>query len=507
MILANKKRISLIIVSIVIILAMTLGIFIGSVQEQTTQAAVISNADTISTDLLLPTRVDTNVGGKVFNTLALQELYAKLAGADADFNAVADNAREKKGDYSNETVISIHSGMDSRDIRDVNGKNIIVKIDGKEWIVAALTTKDLSENSDIIITLLLKDVEYNSKWGDWVPSNTTDFSADYPASMYSTSYIRAGLLNGGAQYTTNGSNLDDFTDTSIYGSSGYPFGIYTDTTDTANITNFLVKPNEVLYQQNENLYDLAQKVGINYYRNAPNDASKNDVPSNKWSNNGVIAMQGKSGYYDWGNDLLWLPSLCETGWEQRYEVNSCGGLWMLDAAQRGCSIGKCSWLRTSWYGNSHGADFITPDGVQNGVPVTSTKDANGNDLAVRPAINLNLSAAEESSAIPLKTPTDVTSTYNGEQQDCFTANGASSWYDATSFAADKANVNVEYSTSSGGALSTPKPIEQGTYKVRLTIQSDEYVWANGKTSQEIDFTINQKVLNVNFDPSTTPPKV
>ncbi len=70
------------------------------------------------------------------------------------------------------------------------------------------------------------------------------------------------------------------------------------------------------------------------------------------------------------------------------------------------------------------------------------------------------------------------------------------------FAADKANVKVEYINES----STFKPIEQGTYKVRLTIQNEEYVWANGKMSQEIEFTIKQKVLNVNFDPSTTPPK-
>ena len=93
MILANKKRLSLIIVSLALILAMTVGIFIGSVKEEITQAAVISNADTISTDLLLPTRVDSNVGGKVFNTLALQELYAKLAGENANFDAVEDNAR------------------------------------------------------------------------------------------------------------------------------------------------------------------------------------------------------------------------------------------------------------------------------------------------------------------------------------------------------------------------------------------------------------------------------
>ncbi|MDE6371942.1 MAG: hypothetical protein K2L61_00190, partial [Clostridia bacterium] len=99
---------------------------------------------------------------------------------------------------------------------------------------------------------------------------------------------------------------------------------------------------------------------------------------------------------------------------------------------------------------------------------------------------------------PLTTPTNVESTYNGEQQDISKALIASNWYNNFMFAEDYANVNIEYLTS-------PNPIEHGTYKVRLTIQNDNYIWANGKRSQEIDFTINQKVLNVNFDPSTTPP--
>ncbi|MDE5911036.1 MAG: hypothetical protein K2H24_01745, partial [Clostridia bacterium] len=495
---------------------MTLGIFIGSVQEQTTQAAVISNADTISTDLLLPTRVDTNVGGKVFNTLALQELYAKLAGENAEFTNVENEARKKKEDtYANDSVRSIHSGMDSRDIRTANNnRNIVVKIDGKEWIVTALTTKDLSSNSDVILTLMLKDVAYNSKWGDWanLPSNVTDFSANYPANLYSRSYIRAGLLNNGEQYTTNGSNEVSFSDISIYGADGYPFGIYTDFMAAGNITKFLVKPNEVLYQQNENLYDIEHLVGNNWYT-APNEASKNSISTNKWYTNGVIAMQSKTGYYDWGNDLIWLPSLSETGQNSRANVITCGGLWNLDSEQRGVSPEQASWLRSGGNNYSTHAICLDSNGAHYDTAVNSTvvrntgisAIANGT-LAVRPALHLNLSLAEESSVIPLKTPTDVTSTYNGEQQDYFNANGASSWYDATSFAADKANVMVEYSTSSGGTLSTPKPIEQGTYKVRLTIQSDEYVWENGKTSQEIEFTINQKVLNVNFDPSTTPPK-
>ncbi len=508
------KRVSLA-VSIVILLVLLSCIFINSLQGDKVKAAVISNADTISTDLLLPTRFDTNVGGKVFNTLALQELYAKLAGADADFNAVADNAREKKDTYANDSVKSIHSGMDSGDIRTANSnRNLVVKLGGKEWIVTALTTKDLSSDSDVILTLMLKDVAYNSKWGDWTTIPSANYSANYPATMYSTSYIRAGLLNGATEYTTNGSDLLTLSDTekaSLYSKTGgYPFSIYTDTVGTGNITDFLVKPNEVLYQQYENLYDISHVAGNNWY-NAPNDSSKNDIVESKWYTNGINAIESKTKYYDWGNDLIWLPSLSEMGQNLNSIINTkaSGGLWNLDASQRGISAG-CAWLRSGDDRQGTNGQYLDTVGILFNTAVSSTSASAGNgvlggDLAVRPALNLNLSLAEESSGIPITTPTDVTSTYNGEEQDYYNANGAGSWYDEALFASDKANVKVEYSTSSGAALSTPKPIEQGTYKVRLTIQNEEYVWANGKMSQDITFTIKQKALNVNFDPSTTPP--
>ena len=131
-------------------------------------SAVISNADTIATDLLMDkTTRGTTVNSTVFNGNALSALYEKLAGTGADFNAVATKARATKSTYSNSSVKSMHSGMDSGEIRTANGgNNIVVKLDGKEWIVTALTTKDTSSTSDVILTLMLKDVAYNSKWGD-----------------------------------------------------------------------------------------------------------------------------------------------------------------------------------------------------------------------------------------------------------------------------------------------------------------------------------------------------
>ncbi|MDE6473938.1 MAG: hypothetical protein K2L70_02460, partial [Clostridia bacterium] len=378
-------------------------------------SAVINNADTIATDLLMDKATrGTTVSSTVFNGNALSALYEKLAGAGADFNAVATKARaQKTSTFSTSSVKSMHGGMDSSEIRTANGgRNIVVKLDGKEWTVVALTTKDTSSSSDVILTLMLKDVAYNSAWGTWIPSSNTNWSMTYPATMYSTSYIRAGLLNGATNYsTTNGTSTTALTaaqKSALYasglGTGSYPFSIYTDNTEQGNITNFLVKPNEVLYQQYENLYD-ASRIVANSWTQAQNENSKYDVPSNKWHTNGTVAVQSKANYYDWGDDLIWLPSLSETGQNARSGVVASGGLWNLDANQRGVSGGYVSWLRSGNYGNAQYAYYLDAAGSYYRATVPSTTGAtgvsgvlSGGSLAVRPALHLNLSSAALSAA-------------------------------------------------------------------------------------------------------------
>ena len=276
------KRVSLA-VSIVILLVLLSCIFINSLQSDNVKAAVISNADIIETDLLL----DKNYRGKksgdyVFNLNALNALYDKLLGkSNAAFGEIDIAANVAKANYSADSVKAIHSGMNSQDIRNKNNnRNIVVKLDGKEWIVTTLTT---AVNGHVVLTLMLKDVAYDSKWGNWVQSDASDFSATYPATMYSTSYIRAGLLNGSVQYTTNGSVLSSLSDSekeNLYGTNGFPFDIFTNTSEQGNITNFIISPNEVEYQQNENSYDINQ--GLNYWHSSPNDAALNEISENKW---------------------------------------------------------------------------------------------------------------------------------------------------------------------------------------------------------------------------------
>ena len=534
-----RKRIGILISVILVMLVATSFALTFASSGEVAESAVINNADTITTDLLMDKATrGTTVNSTVFNGNALSELYAKLAGQGADFAAVEQKARATKSGYtpntsstnvSNANVKEMHSGMDSGQIRTANGgKNIVVKLDNKEWIVVALTTKNNASNSDVILTLMLKDVAYNSKWGVWQPSSGYDFSATYPATMYSTSYIRAGLLNGKTNYSVSGgastTSLTSSDKSTLYGSAGYPFAIYTDNTETGNITNFLVKPKDVLYQQDETLFDVAAGHNAGWY-NAPNDASLNRMPDNKWyskvvdSRYGTHQIQDKTGYFDWGNDLLWLPSLSETGQNARSGVNAHGGLWNLDSAQRGVSASKLSWLRSGNHAGSLYAFYLDAAGSCCDTTVSSTSASAvsgvaGGTLAVRPALHLNLTSAALSAATLLDAPSDVSLEYTSVDLPVYSGTPAPTWY-TSSFATAVANakISVKYYKEDGKTqISVPKHV--GKYKVVFEISdtTGKTMWkdyaTDSTTSRKIDFEITPKPIRFTVGGGgTAPPTV
>ena len=456
------------------------------------ESNVINNADTISKDLLLDisTRATDGVGN-TFNGNALKELYERLTGQkNASFSDVETKARDTSTkNYSDTDVKTMHSGMDSGEIRTANGgQNIVVTLDGKEWIVTALTSGGTSANNDVILTLLLKDVAYNSRFGTWSSAN---FTATYPDNMYSTSYVRAGLLNNGSEYSTSATAKKVFSDTGIYGADGYPFGIYTDSTATGSITNFLVKPNEVLYQQNESLYDVNRGIN-NSWLNAPNEASKNKgTTSSKW-NSSVIKIQDNSKYFDWGDDLLWLPSLAETGQSKRNTVVAGGGLWNLDAQQRSFSSGSIAWLR-SGHSNDHYIYAMESWGIARTFQVNESKGtatgspdnlSNGN-LAVRPALNLNLTMADKCSFTLLDVPTDESMTYTSEKIGVHSLDTLPNWYISSVFDSSDMMTTVYKDKITGVAISGGLPKDEGEYTVEFTLTATskaKYAWSDSDTN-------------------------
>ena len=202
--------------------------------------------------------------------------------------------------------------------------------------------------------------------------------------------IRSILLNGkgsdgsAVKYTENGSSLvalgsgSRATAIANYDSK---LGIFTDINAKKNVTNFLVKPKDVLYMQDESYADIETAAGsTNNWKSGQNEASKNKIPSafgggtSKWyagwnayyqQEKSVYgtAVQGSNQtyspgdqlYFDWGEDLLWLPSWAEVG---EHGTTSAGtavnssitGLWALNTNQRAYSNASTTaapaWLRS-----------------------------------------------------------------------------------------------------------------------------------------------------------------
>ena len=405
----ERRRVS-VLLSVLLILCVVMSFALASqiniMADAVTKVFPSNNTGVISiAELLSGNRGDsaTSVGDKsIFDFESLTSLFNALTGkTNATLKDVEDemaktqynNGKAVDGtytpntsstDYSNAFVGSIHYGMNSEDIRSVtSGNNIEVMFGGQIWSVVALTTTGTTTDvsaGDVVLTLLLKDPisGYKTKWNDYQTQINTNHNEKYTSSFYSASKIRSILLNGkdvngnDVKYTTNGSTLSTLT------SGGIPnyatdWAKFTDSTAAKNVKNFLVKPKDVLYTQDENFYDIRQAAGANTnYGSGQNEASLNKIPSkfggtgDKWHASINVhyqqeksvygtAVQGSNQtysagdqlYFDWGNDLLWLPSWAEVGEHGTNSSNAAAndsitGLWALNTNQRAFSNASTS---------------------------------------------------------------------------------------------------------------------------------------------------------------------
>ena len=168
-----------------------------------------------------------------------------------------------------------------------------------------------------------------------------------------------------------------------------------------SLTNFIVKPSAVAYQEDQN-NNVGGTIG-NIGWTLPNEAYGTPSGTVNWYNaNGRnMDYSGKSGYADWKDDYIWLPSLTETGRDE-----TTNGIWALSNNQR--SNPANSWLRSGYTGGAGNAYYLRAAGSSiGGSDVTRS-------CAVRPALHLNLdSAAEHSDGVALAEPTDVSVEYKG----------------------------------------------------------------------------------------------
>ncbi len=314
--------------------------------------------------------VDTLNNTKHFTGENLSKLYAAITG----------NANATIADIN--AMMSSSGQITSADIRAAGGKDIAVMFGDMEWTVTHLT-KDTSGNT--IATLWLASSADTCQWGTWYAHTT---NVTYPSAIYGTSYIRTSALNSGGDYvaTQGATSLTPFPQ-----SASHKYAKFTMPSVSDSLTDFIVKPSAVSYQSNQN-QNVGGSIG-NESWTLPNEAYDTPNGTIKWYSDSYVNMgtiPTKTGYSAWKDDYIWLPSLTETG-----KNTTTSGIWALSNNQR--SNGLFSWLRSSTYLATTAAIYIADSGdSSNGNGIT-------NNYAVRPALHLNLTAANNATVYELPT--------------------------------------------------------------------------------------------------------
>ncbi|MCI8325361.1 MAG: hypothetical protein HFH71_02310, partial [Clostridia bacterium] len=367
---------------------------------------------------------------KVFNEDAMATLYEKLTGDSA------------KTDISD---IDALDTLTAADIRANNGgKDILLTMDGQKWTVTHLT-KDSSGNT--IATLWQANNATKHQWNKWYENVT---NVTYPSNVYGTSYIRSHGLNIGSDYVASkGATLL----TKSPQSSTHEYAKLTMPSIKGALTNFIVKPSAVEYQSNQN-NNIGGTIGnINF--TLPNEAYGTPSGTVKWYNaNGRdLDYSNKSGYTDWKDDYIWLPSLTETGRDE-----TTNGIWALSNNQR--SNPTISWLRSSVYNFADGAYYLRVDGKMGSAGVAD-------NYVVRPALHLNLDlAAQHSGAAALAEPTDVSVEYKGTTLTLDdVADDQKKWFDSN-------KINIDYAGTVGSNGGANAILDADTYRVKAEIKAD-----------------------------------
>ncbi|MDE6492629.1 MAG: hypothetical protein K2L37_05740, partial [Lactobacillus sp.] len=457
--------------------------------KNSADADVTNTASNIG-DLLL-TDYTSRTDNMVFDSDTLSKLYAALTpvGTDGTYENMAAQANATD---TRVTGATLHYGITSQKMRDYNGgNNISVTLGGYEWIAVALTVTD-DADKDPVLTLLLKDsTVMSSQFSTWgATTSSSDWSGDYPAATYSTSYLRANLLNGyradgttKIQYSQDKNTLTDFTPI-----SSHPFEIFIRDKAVGSLTKYLTKPNDIQFQRTEENYYVVNNLAQGWMDMA-NDSLSTTIPADRFNSNGGSphSAQSKPLYNDWGDDYLWLPSVTEMG----YDVPSAnpdwaksGGIWQtgndgVDTLRRSQNQ---YWLRSASLSYSNANYTLTANGVYSGVNDRSS-------VAVRPALHLNLKEAQDASNAFTAPPATMSSTYDGNVVDLT----GESWFrkDLTNY------VTVEYRNSTDTANAVLK--DAGTYKVKFTIKDpSKHVWLTGDRSDPvriITYTISKKEID------------
>ncbi|MDE6550863.1 MAG: hypothetical protein K2M44_05145, partial [Clostridia bacterium] len=380
------------------------------------------------------------------------------------YSAITGNANATIADI--DTAVSGGGQITSGDIRTGNGgKDIVLSFGGLEWTVTHLT-QDRSGNT--IATLWLAKSSDTHQWNTWYANTQT---ARYPSSMYSSSYIRADALNsGGSGYVaSNGAT----TLTPIAKNPSHKYARFTMPSVADSLTDYIVTPADVAYQETEN-QNVGGSIG-SVGNTLSNEAYGTPSGTVNWYTN--MNFSSRTGYNEWKDDYIWLPSLTETGFS-----NTIGGIWGLSDNQRSNDTGI--WLRTSGRSNSGYAYTLYSSGSSYVGDIVTGR------YAVRPALHLNLSAADNTAVYEVPS---AEIDYDGTTHSLQVLLQDNGLYSPTMI--------LDSSTQLSG-------VNADTYKAKVTLPTP-YKWAidnglggfttvSGSTAQTIEWVIKPRQLTITW---------
>ena len=328
-------------------------------------------------------------GATPFNGYSLKSLYSQLVDGATEYEDI-------KEAVDNNTLLS----------NSVASKNIIVEFGGIKWVAVYISKADsthkdeidvapvgdgkgVAKSGDLVLTLWRAFAPFNDNNSHWNLGKDRNMGA-YPSNMYGTSYIRSYALNIGSEYWLDNSHLQKGSQ-----SLDNQYAKFTMAEAEGSVVNYLVSPRYIDWQ-----YSQSSKASAGHTYDLNNDAWGTDTPENFYND----VTYGTSYYRDkvdpqyytaWKDDLLWLPSVAETG----YGSSGTQGLWQTTLEQRKSQNNV--WWRSS--GDNYLFDigrYLTASGTDYVNSVTSTP-------GVCPALHLNLTkAAGAASAVLPEKPQD-----------------------------------------------------------------------------------------------------
>ncbi|MDE5911172.1 MAG: hypothetical protein K2H24_02435, partial [Clostridia bacterium] len=474
------NKIFIVLLTIIISVGIFLTCFGAVYSNHSADAILASNIASQTTNLpeLLLEDYETTGGKQVFDLDIFNKLLEQISGIPK----------------ANISSISGLGEKTSADFRTNNGKDIVVTIGGKQWTATYLSQNNKGEP---ILTFLLADGANDVRFN----STSTNSDGNYPSNMYGTSAIRAVTLNNGGGYAET-YNATSLTPTSKDLSSEW--AIYTmDISEgcAGSISKFIEVPDNMSWQHNQSALTSAPEQRFKYNHN--NDAL--DI-----GGTGTTSYLNKTGYKNWANDKLWLPSVAETG------QNGESGIWKMSNAQRAITRNNTYnyfWLRTAMdVDECYRAVQMIDSG---GSSLSYSAASNIAYYRVRPAFHLNLKLAEESTASVLSAPSDTFMEYTSERIGVHSLPTLPSWYVSSAYDSSALITTLYKNKNTGIAISGGLPRDEGEYTVEFTLTADgakKLKWEDSATNtsptRSITFRITPKPIKYTLSGGgSTLPKV